>query len=94
MTDDQIDALIDRHYRLKNHPDSYAALRATIRDALAAQVAPAGMATVPVTPTDDMLIAGQEAWMRTNAHRPAVEDCEQATAVWSAMVAAAPEANT
>lgn len=41
-------------------------------------------------PTDDMLIAGQEAWMRLRKTRPAMEDCEEARAVWAAMTAAAP----
>lgn len=34
LTDDEIDDIVDRHYRQASHQDSYAALRATIRDAL------------------------------------------------------------
>lgn len=45
---------------------------------------------VPVEPSDDMLIAGQEAWVVMRAGKKAVEDCEHAAAVWKAMLAAAP----
>lgn len=41
LADDQIDALVDRHFRHNNHPDSYAALRATIKDAIYAAIAAA-----------------------------------------------------
>lgn len=47
-----------------------------------------GYKLVPVEPTEDMLVAGQEEW----AHRPhgALEDCEEARSIYKAMLAAAP----
>lgn len=47
--------------------------------------------TVPLEPTDDMLIAGTEAWHAKHYERPAMEDCEEAKACWQAMLAVAPE---
>ena len=53
--------------------------------------APAGWKLVPVEPTDDMLVAGTEAWHDARSKRPAMEDCEEAAACWRAMLAAAPQ---
>lgn len=49
-----------------------------------------GWKITPVEPDDNMLVAGQEAWMRTNDDRPSIEDCAQASAVWAAMMEASP----
>lgn len=52
LTDEQIDAIVTRHFRDRRHPDSYSALRETIRDAIAG--------TAPVAPrqlTDEELAA-------------------------------------
>jgi hypothetical protein len=45
---------------------------------------------VPIEPTDDMLIVGQEAWAKSRSTRPAIEDCEEASCTYRAMVKAAP----
>lgn len=50
----------------------------------------AGFALVPVEPTIDMLIAGQEEWAQ--GRRGALEDCEEAAAIYRAMIAALPGA--
>lgn len=50
---------------------------------------PPGYVVVPEEPTEDMLIAGQEAWVVCKTNRSAVEDCEHSAAVWKAMIAAA-----
>ena len=34
LPDDEIDAIVTRHYRDRRHPDSYVALRETIKDAI------------------------------------------------------------
>ena len=52
--------------------------------------APADMVMVPREPSDDMLIAGQEAWAVIKPKRNAIEDCREADAVYRAMIAAAP----
>jgi len=39
LSDEQIDKMVDRHYRTTRHPDSYTALRATIRDCIQAALA-------------------------------------------------------
>jgi hypothetical protein len=49
---------------------------------------PAGWKLVPIEPTDDMLVSGQEAWV--HRARTAVEDCEEARVVYAAMVDVAP----
>lgn len=56
----------------------------------AAQAVPQGWKLVPVEPTEEMLVCGQEAW----AHRPrgAVEDCHEAAHIYRAMLATAPSA--
>lgn len=51
---------------------------------------PEGHALVPLEPTDDMLVAGQEAWAHKMERRGALEDCEEAGDVYRAMLAAAP----
>ncbi|MFK1576665.1 hypothetical protein ACIU06_19490 [Pseudomonas aeruginosa] len=51
---------------------------------------PEGYALVPLEPTDDMLVAGQEAWAHKRERRGALEDCEEAGDVYRAMLAAAP----
>ncbi|HHM9318333.1 TPA: hypothetical protein ACRNS5_004224 [Pseudomonas aeruginosa] len=51
---------------------------------------PEGYALVPLEPTDDMLVAGQEAWAHKMERRGALEDCEEAGDVYRAMLAAAP----
>ncbi|EPG3572330.1 TPA: hypothetical protein SLW38_006089 [Pseudomonas aeruginosa] len=51
---------------------------------------PEGYALVPLEPTDDMLVAGQEAWTHKMERRGALEDCEEAGDVYRAMLAAAP----
>ncbi|HBP5143732.1 hypothetical protein [Pseudomonas aeruginosa] len=51
---------------------------------------PDGYALVPLEPTDDMLVAGQEAWTHKMERRGALEDCEEAGDVYRAMLAAAP----
>lgn len=43
---------------------------------------------VPVEPTDDMLVSGQEAWVKRA--RTAVEDCEEARSIYAAMLAVSP----
>lgn len=55
----------------------------------AAPAVPAGWKLVPVEPTDDQLVAGQEEWVR--GRRGALEDCMEANAIYAAMLAAAPE---
>lgn len=52
---------------------------------------PVGWKLVPVEPTDDMQVAGQEAWMKKRAGRVAFEECEEAQDVYRDMLAAAPE---
>jgi len=49
---------------------------------------PKGYVVVPVEPTEDMLVSGQEAWVICKTNRSAVEDCEHSAAVWKAMIAA------
>ncbi|WJM94914.1 hypothetical protein QEP73_15130 [Pseudomonas defluvii] len=46
------------------------------------------MVSVPREPTDEMLVAGQEAW--ATRPRGALEDCEEAAHIWAAMVDLAP----
>lgn len=41
----------------------------------------------PVTPSDDMLVAGQEAWCVLHTNQEAIDDCKHAEAVWKAMTA-------
>lgn len=53
---------------------------------------PEGWKLVPIEPTDDILVAGQEAWSRCRKSRPAIEDCEEAMVAYKAMLSAAPEA--
>ncbi|WP_430869650.1 Lar family restriction alleviation protein [Cupriavidus basilensis] len=53
---------------------------------------PEGWWLVPVHPTEDMLVFGQEAWATKKRERNAVEDCEEAASVYRAMLAAAPAA--
>lgn len=43
---------------------------------------------LPVDPTEDMLVAGQEEFAK--GHRGPLEDCVEAEAIYRAMVAAAP----
>ncbi|MDA3369735.1 hypothetical protein JR314_07550 [Pseudomonas aeruginosa] len=59
-------------------------------DAQAQHSVPEGYALVPLEPTDDMLVAGQEAWTHKMERRGALEDCEEAGDVYRAMLAAAP----
>lgn len=51
---------------------------------------PEGWKLVPVDPTDEMLVAGQEAWAVIKPMRNAIEDCEEAMCVYRAMLAEAP----
>lgn len=46
------------------------------------------MVSVPRHPTEEMLVAGQEAW--ATRPRGALEDCEEAGHIWAAMVDSAP----
>ena len=46
------------------------------------------MKLVPAEPTEEMLVAGQEAWA-CRKFKSALEDCEEARAVYLAMVEAA-----
>lgn len=48
----------------------------------------------PVEASDDMLVAGQEAWVILTQERTAIDDCKHAEAVWKAMTATAPESVT
>jgi hypothetical protein len=50
------------------------------------------MRLVPEHPTDDMLIAGQEAWAKARHKIPksAIADCDEAQAVYLAMLSASP----
>ena len=50
-----------------------------------------GWKLVPMEPTEEMLVFGQEAWAHAQRDRNAVEDCVEATNVYAAMLAAAPE---
>lgn len=52
---------------------------------------PSGCVVVPVEPTDDMLVSGQEAWVCVRHDKKAIEDCAEADQVYRAMIAAAPE---
>lgn len=45
-----------------------------------------GWRLVPIEPTDEALVAGQEAWLWCRCERPALEDCVEARAVYAAMV--------
>lgn len=54
---------------------------------------PPGWKLVPIEPTLEMLVSGQEAWWTTHVTRPALEDCEQATAVYRAMLATIPDSS-
>ncbi len=47
------------------------------------------MVSVPREPTEEMLVAGQEAW--ATRPRGALEDCEEAAHIWAAMVATTPD---
>ncbi|KPA96005.1 hypothetical protein [Pseudomonas asplenii] len=47
------------------------------------------MVSVPTKPTEEMLVAGQEAWAHKVGHG-ALEDCDEAASVWAAMLEAAP----
>lgn len=47
---------------------------------------------VPVDPTPEMLVSGQEAWLHKRRSRPAMEDCEEAGALYWSMLAVAPAA--
>ena len=69
--------------------DCIDAVRA-LKSKLAQHATPGGYVLVPVVPTEDMLANGQEAWMCTNANKPAVEDCTQAESTYSAMLASRP----
>lgn len=85
-------AIVDKEVRIPftSHGAAVGALYA-LRRALDLPVEqPAGWALVPIEPTDDMLIAGQEAWTRTRRNRPALEDCKEAEAAYRAMLAASP----
>lgn len=55
-----------------------------------AQAVPEGWKLVPVEPTDDMLVFGQEVWAA--GRQGALEDCREAETIYSAMLAAAPAA--
>lgn len=52
-------------------------------------VVPDGWQLVPVEPTDEMLVSGQEEWVL--GKRGAMEDCEESKAIFKAMLAAAPK---
>ena len=52
-----------------------------------------GWKLVPVEPTEDMLVAGQEAWVFRRSQRNAVEDCTEADQTYRAMLSAAPDAS-
>lgn len=53
---------------------------------------PAGFVLVPLEPTDNMLVFGQEAWVKSRKARNAVEDCTEAADVYRSMLAVAPSA--
>lgn len=48
-----------------------------------------GFVSVPREPTDEMLVAGQEAWAWMRVKRNPIEGCEEAAAVYRAMLIAA-----
>ena len=52
-------------------------------------VTPDGWQLVPIEPTDEMLVSGQEEWAL--GKRGAMEDCEESRAIFKAMLAAAPK---
>lgn len=52
-------------------------------------VTPDGWQLVPIEPTDEMLVSGQEEWAL--GKRGAMEDCEESKAIFKAMLAAAPK---
>ena len=54
-------------------------------------VTPDGWQLVPIEPTDEMLVSGQEEWAL--GKRGAMEDCEESRAIFKAMLAAAPKYN-
>lgn len=85
---------IDHYASVALGPDkaAFLAARDQLAQAIDRLVPAGGRQEAPAEPTEDMLIAGQEAWMRMRKARPAMEDCEEARAVWSAMVTAAPAA--
>lgn len=71
------------------------AARVAARELLAAHeraqpASVAGWVTVPREPTDEMLVAGQEAWWHKRSLRDsAIEDCHEARDVYRAMLIAA-----
>jgi hypothetical protein len=59
LSEDDIDAIVTRHFRDRSHPDSYAALRATVRDAIAAATQPQA---AQEDPAERAVIAAYKAW--------------------------------
>lgn len=49
----------------------------------------AGFAIVPIKPTEEMLVSGQDAWFHERTKRNAIEDCHEANIVFRAMVSTA-----
>lgn len=51
---------------------------------------PAGWKLVPVEPTEEMLVHGQEAWLAMWRSKPSIEDCKEAENTYKAMLSASP----
>lgn len=86
LTDEQIDAIVTRHFRDKRHPDSYTALRETVRDAIAAQP--------PALTDEDRTRALNLAYQfRSHPASRGIDDIERAgEIILSLLVATAPQA--
>ena len=81
-----------RAYADNSDPAKTEAAYVAICDCL--RTTPEGFALVPIEPTDDMLVAGQEAWVIIKASRAAIDDCQHADATYRAMLAASQESGT
>jgi hypothetical protein len=83
---------VSRLIHESGHTDILSALEELKQLKAASRLAvPDGYVLAPKEPTDDMLVSGQEAWIYSRANCPAREDCEEAYAVYTAMIAAAPQ---
>lgn len=52
---------------------------------------PDGWKLVPIDPTEEMLVLGQEAWAYRKSLQNALEDCTEAEAAYRTMLATAPD---
>jgi hypothetical protein len=60
--------------------------------AASATQVPQGWKLVPVEPTEEMLVHGQEAWLAMWRSKPSIEDCKEAENTYKAMLSASPPA--